>query len=279
MADDPSTPAAAVPALATAAARRTARALLIGERIVTAGLERSDVYSTSPLSFRAGDGGFVAVFRHGVVVLAGLSPIEEDEVLRGLQPRVVDPYAAPFEEEAITLHIDPDSEEGITAEGVLQMHAASPEQMLVVADALAKSAALSHDEAQVAEVFDTIEPFARELAAEGTTPGGRRAMLKLIGSALLVRHRVSGRVAVHEKPDVLWDRPDLGRLYARLEDEYEIIERAEALGRKLEVVGETATTLTDLIDTQRSLRLEIAIVVLIVAELFVAISGYFTGRH
>jgi uncharacterized Rmd1/YagE family protein len=278
MADDPTTPAA-VPALATAAARKTARALLIGERIVTAGLERSDVCSTTPLSFRAGDSGFVAVFRHGVVVLAGLSPIEEDEVLRGLQPRVVEPYASPYEEEAISFLVDPNAEEGITPEGVLQMRAGSPEQLLVVADALAKSTALAHDEAQVAEVFDTIEPFARELAGEGRTPGGRRAMLKLIGSALLVRHRVSGRVAVHEKPDVLWDRPDLGRLYARLEDEYEIVERAEALGRKLEVVGETATTLTDLIDTKRSLRLEFIIVLLIVAELLIAIVGYFTGHY
>jgi uncharacterized Rmd1/YagE family protein len=278
MADAQPTPAS-VPALATSGDRRTARALLVGERIVTAGLERSDVFSTSPLSFRAGEFGFVAVFRHGVVVLAGLTPLEEDEVLRGLQPRIVDPYPPPFEEEAVVLEIRPEAEEGVTAEGVVVVRAASPEQLLVVADVLAKSTALAHDEGQVAEVFDTIEPFARELAADGRTPGGRRAMLKLIGSALLVRHRVSGRVAVHEKPDVLWDRPDLGRLYARLEDEYEIVERAEALGRKLEVVGETATTLTDLIDTQRSLRLETIIMILIVAELVIGISGFIFGRH
>jgi uncharacterized Rmd1/YagE family protein len=120
-------------------------------------------------------------------------------------------------------------------------------------------------------VVDAIEPFAEALAREGSTPGGRRAMLKLIGRALLVRHRVSGRVAVQEKPDVLWDRPDLGRLYARLEDEYEIVERAESLGRKLEVVGETAQALTDLIDTQRSQRLELAVVLLIVVEIVLGI--------
>ena len=43
-------------------------------------------------------------------------------------------------------------------------------------------------------------------------------LLKLLGNALLVQHRVSGRVAVSEKPDVLWDRPDLERLYSRLQD-------------------------------------------------------------
>jgi hypothetical protein len=58
-----------------------------------------------------------------------------------------------------------------------------------------------------------------------------------------VQHRLSGRVAVAEKPDVVWDRPDLERLYARLQDEYELKEPAEALSRKLAVISETAEVL------------------------------------
>ena len=93
-----------------------------------------------------------------------------------------------------------------------------------------------------------------------------------------MQHRVSGRVAVAEKPDVLWDRPDLERLYARLEDEYELKERAEALNRKLAVISETAQALTDVIDTERSLRLEIIIVVLILLEIVIAAYQIFVGR-
>ncbi|MDO9224016.1 MAG: hypothetical protein Q7U20_09945, partial [Caulobacter sp.] len=65
----------------------TARALVLGERINTVGLERHDAISSSPLSFRVGE-GLVVVFRYGVVVLIGLDPIAEDEVLRGILPRV-----------------------------------------------------------------------------------------------------------------------------------------------------------------------------------------------
>ena len=39
--------------------RLTARALLLGDRLDVAGLERSDVLSTTPLAFRAGQDGFV----------------------------------------------------------------------------------------------------------------------------------------------------------------------------------------------------------------------------
>jgi uncharacterized Rmd1/YagE family protein len=104
-------------------------------------------------------------------------------------------------------------------------------------------------------------------------------MLRLIGQTLLVQHRVSGRVAVEEKPDVLWDRPDLERLYARLEDEYELKERAETLKRKLDTIVETARTLTDMIDANRATRLEVTVVILIMAEILLTLAEIIFWRH
>jgi len=242
----------------------TARAVVLGERIDTAGLERRDALSTAPLSFRVGR-GMAVVFRYGVVVMFGLDPLAEDEVLRGVLPRVQGEQAL-REEETIRLAARDDLDEGVQPDGVVRIGALSPDKLLVVADAVAKSAALASDERQVARVFDTIEPWARQLAEHGRAPGGRQAMIRLIGSSLLVQHRVAERVAVREKPDILWDRPDLERLYARLEDEYELVERAETLGRKLDLIGNTVTVMTDLIDTQRSFRLEAIVVALILLE-------------
>lgn len=251
--------------------RVTARALLVGDRIDAAGLERSDVLSTAPLAFPAGANGVVALFRYGVVVLVGLTPLEEDEVLRMLRPRISGAFEQPEEETAL-VELSADRDDQIPPGGPIYVKALSPERLVVIADALAKSVVLAHDERVVTSVLDRIEPFARRLAEEGRTPGGRRVILQHIGHALLVQHRVTGRVAVAEKPDVLWDRPDLDRLYARLEDEYELVERAEALERKLAVISETAKMLTDIIDTKRSLRLEGIIVVLILLEIVLA--GY-----
>ncbi len=76
---------------------------------------------------------------------------------------------------------------------------------------------------------------------------------------------------MREKPDILWDRPDLERLYARLEDEYELIERAETLDRKLAFISASASALVDLEDSERSLRLELVVVFLILGELALAL--------
>lgn len=249
----------------------TARAVLLGERIDTVGLERRDALSATPLAFRVGAAGMAVVFRYGVVVLVGLDTLAEDEVLRGVAPRVIGPFPL-REEETIRLAALDGREERADPDGVVRIADLSPERMLVVADALAKSAALAHDERQVAEVLDTIEPWARSLAGRGRRAASRREMIRLIGQSLLVQHRVSGRVAVSEKPDLLWDRPDLERLYARLEDEYELIERAEILDRKLNLIGQTARLITDLIDTERALRLETMIVLLILFEIGITLA-------
>ncbi len=264
---------------APAAVKRvTARALLLGDRIDAAGLERSDMISASPLAFHVGANGFVALYRFGVAVMIGLSPLEEDDVLKQVKLRVSGPHEH-IDDESAVLEISPDFDDKIPPGGAIAMKDLSEQRLLVVADALAKTVSLGRDEREVNAVFDIIEPFAANLARIGRPPWKRRSMLKLIGQTLLVQHRVSGRVAVEEKPDVLWDRPDLERLYARLEDEYELKERAETLSHKLDMIVETARILTDILDADRATRLEATIVVLIVAEILLSLVQIFVLKH
>jgi uncharacterized Rmd1/YagE family protein len=254
-----------------------AHAVLLGERLGRSVVDTDGAVTTAPLSFKVGEGGLVVLFRYGAAVLFGLDPAAEARTLEGLASRIAGPEQV-LEDETAQILVRPDEEEQITSSGAIQLRAATPDHLLIVADALAKSVALARDERQVATVFDAIEPFAAGLATRGRSPGGRTAILRLIGQALLVQHRVSGRVAVREKPDIVWDRPDLERLYGRLEDEYELIERAETLDRKLAVINTSAQALVELKDADRSLRLELIIVVLILAELAVAFVQLFGHR-
>jgi uncharacterized Rmd1/YagE family protein len=264
----------APPQTAPSITRWTARALLLGERIDTSGLERSDVISLAPLAFRVGTGGYAVLFRYGVVVLVGLSPIEEDEMVRGLRPRVTGQFDK-IENESTVIEVAAEHDDQVMTGGPISVKDLSPPRLLVIADALAKNVALVRDEREITKFLELVEPFATHLAAVGRAPANRRNMLQLIGQALLVHHRMSGRVQVEEKPDVLWDRSDLERLYARLADEYELKERANALRHKLQVIDETTRALTDIIDTERSIRLEWTIIALIIVEVLIALSDLF----
>jgi uncharacterized Rmd1/YagE family protein len=257
--------------------RVTAHALHVGDRINTMGFE-GEALSAVPLAIRVGKTGIAVLFRYGVAVLIGLSAEEESGFLEKLKPRIGGRLAR-FEEETAVVALASEAEDQVQAGGPIFLRDMLPERLLVIADVLAKSVVLANDEREVEKVFEVIEPFAKELADHGRTRRDRKAILRLIGNALLVQQRVSGRVAVGEKPDALWDRPDLERLYARLEDEYELKERVDALNRKLEVVAETANTLADIIDTRRSLRLEVIIVALIAFEILITFYQIYAGRR
>lgn len=246
-----------------------AHALLLGDRLSVDRQAFGDPVSTTPFAFRRG-AGFVVVFRYGVAVLVGLTGAEEQAVLAEIAPG-----KAAIEEERVEFTVAAGSEDGITAMNIVQVKELTAARVLVMADILAKSVALAYYEREIASVFDIIEPAASGLASSGRIPRGRHDLLKLVGSALLAQHRVSGRIAFAEKPDILWDHPELERFYARLDDEYEVVERGTLLHDKVEVVASAAETFTDMIDTARSTRLEILIVVLICAELAVTVITLF----
>src|SRR5438132_3280091 len=158
----------------------TAHALLIGDRINTAGFE-DQVLSSAPLAVRVGSSGLAVLFRYGVAVFVGLSANEETDFLERLQVRTYGKITPP-EEEWAKIQIAKEAEEPIPVGGPILVREFSLERLLVVSDALAKSVVLGRDEREVSNVFDTIEPFARELATSGQTSRNRTDLLKLMGS-------------------------------------------------------------------------------------------------
>jgi uncharacterized Rmd1/YagE family protein len=268
-------PDQAPPEQSSTAKSMDAKALLLGERIDTRGFEPEETISKTPLAFRAG-GGVVVVYRFGAVAFIGVAQDKQEEILAALHPRVVEP-AQPVEFETAVLAADGESEDTITVSGRISLLDLSDARLLVVANVLAKSVALADDERYMRKVVEQIEPFAQNLAAKGHTGLTSRRMLQLVGESLVAQGRMIGRVEVQEQPDLLWDRPNLQRLYARLAEEYELEDRARALARKLKVIEETARTLADYTDTRHGLRLEAAIVALIVFEILLTFYNMWTG--
>ena len=102
----------------------------------------------------------------------------------------------------------------------------------------------------------------------GKLIGGKRSeTLSEIGEALSIQSRLAGRIDMDDKPDVLWDHPELERLWAKLVDEYDLKSRANAIAQKLTVIRDSAETLGDLLTTRTSHRLEWYIIALIMIEI------------
>lgn len=257
------------PALFAGKTTIRARALFVGERIDLRTLEAAHRLAVAPPAVSAGAQGCTVLFRYGVVVLFDLDAMEEASFLTHLRPLISEPLDK-AETEEVELTVNTQREERVEG-GIVLLHEFDIARLQIVADILAKSVVLAYYEASIANVFDRIEPLAASLQRGGRGGYQGKELLRHIGGTLLTQHKMVGRVEVGEKPEILWDRPELERLYLRLEDEYELRERHLALERKLELVSRTAETLLDLLQHSRSLRVEWYIVILIVVEILLTL--------
>ncbi len=252
-------------------------ALLVGKRIDLRALHRGDSLKTTPLAIPAGEHGMAVLFRYGAVVLFNLQIVEEAAFLRSLESVIGDPLED-AEREEVQIAVDAAGDERLDGNGIILLRELTTERLLIVADVLAKSVSLAWDENRVARVFERIEPVAEALRRDRGGRAFARQLLDHISDVLITQHRMVGRVEVTEKPELLWDRPQLERLYLRLKEEYELPERDRALTRKLDLIAQTASTALGLLQARRAHRVEWYIVLLIVVEIFLTLYEMFVAH-
>jgi uncharacterized Rmd1/YagE family protein len=257
------------------AAKFRARALLLGARIDLRGLSGDHVLARLPITVRIAPGGVAVLFRYGVAVLFDATPEAERALCERLAPQIEHRYETP-EAEEIDVRVDAARAEGLQ-EGAFYLQSAELPRLQLVAEVLSRSVLLGHYEGRIAADFDRVEPIAAELERSGRIGGRTRQYLQRIGRLLLIEQRMVGRAEIVDKPELLWDRPDLERLYNLLEAEFELSERYEALDRKLELIARTVRTLVDLLNARHGLRVEWYIVALIVFEILLTLYQMWKG--
>ncbi len=252
--------------------RFEAHAIMVAERIDVKAISGFEVIAKSPTMVKLGEGGIAAIFRYGAIVLFNASADEKAGLLQAIAT-----HSSGFGEfggdEVSAVEVDPGEQEGPSGQGI-KIKNADRLRLQLIAEVMAKATMLSFQERQAARDFDRSEPLARDLAEDGRFSAKPSELLKAVGSMLLAESRLNGRAGVLDRPDLLWDNPGLSGLYARLESDYELEDRAIALERKLTTLSHTAETLVETMRYHSSHRLELAILLLIFVELCLALYGH-----
>lgn len=242
------------------------RAVYLGDRLqIRTGIEDRLLRESPALAWVEGP-AVAVLFRYGVAVLIGVEPSHEDRCLQELIQSVRKPLEHPECEDAVIRRSRRDQ----VSDGVFSLKDFDADRLQLVATVMAKSVVLAHYEGTVKATFDQVEPLARSLTKHRVRRR-QKELLALIGETLLVQTRTIGRSEVTEKPEVLWEHPELELLYARLHDEFELNERQVALEHKLDVISRAAQTALDVLQHTRSHRVEWYIVWLIVVEIVISL--------
>lgn len=254
----------------------TVRATYVARRLDTRASAKARPSARHPVVRPIAD-GLAVLFPYGVVVTVGLDAVGEAELLAGLHGHLGDPLEAPVTDDVRVRLAGDATTEGLDERGDLWLTVLGEERLAVVADVLAKSTVLDHFEQSIGRVIERMQPLAEEMERRGRTTRRARDLIRLIGHAHRVRQETVWRVEVEEKPDLVWDRPDLDALWVRLAGEYELGERHRALHRKVELLSQSASTLLTLLHNERSLRVEWYIVILIVFEIVLTLGEKLGG--
>lgn len=246
------------------------RALNLADRIDIKGLDPR-LSTHLPVTVAVG-AGCAMLFRSGAVVFFGVDTLAQERFLHDLEPRMTGRYQTPEVERAVIRIGEADAVEPDALILKSSSDRAPIERLQVVAEILAKSVVLARNEQTIGDAFRAIEPLARSMQRDPTRlPWKQKDLVRHMGTAMIAEHTLVDRAEVLEKPELLWDRPDLERLYARLEDEYEIRERHHILESKLSLVSNAARTMLELTQSRRALNVEYWIVALIVFEVILAL--------
>lgn len=224
---------------------------------------------TRELHFKTREGGDLFVYPFGAAVFHDVSPAEREDWLGRIQAAtpgltrkvVVESFTVREEDGARTELID----------GVLRIDAFGPPRIATVALIVGQSAAMEYYERLVDDLFARTASLVGRLERRGTVPVRTTVLHRFIGEAITSRNEVLSVLHLLDKPDEIWDDPKLDLIYNDLRSEFDLVDRYQALERKLRGVQEALELVLDVARERRMWLLEVSIALLILVELVLSI--------
>ncbi|HEX3594048.1 MAG TPA: RMD1 family protein [Polyangiaceae bacterium] len=210
-------------------------------------------------------GGEVFLYPFGAAVFHDVAPEQRDaemERLRRARPRLTTQVIR----EELALREAPDEKAGIV-DDVLVIDRLTDARSGIVALTVAQSAAMEYYEKLVDQMFTRTGTLVDRLERNGTVSVRTRPLHRFIGEAISTRSEVFTILSLLDKPDEVWDDPVMDRIYAELRSEFDLADRYTSLELKLRSVQEALELILDVARERRLILLEIAVILLIAAEL------------
>ncbi len=212
------------------------------------------------------DSGAMYIYPFGAVVTYDLPAEKRDEALVRLRRYGPASLTTQVIREDYTVLEAPGQPIGIF-DGALRVDRFTPERAGIVALTMAQSAAMEYYERLVEQLFARTGSLVERLERHGTVPFLMRPLNRFIGEAIATRSEVLLVLHLLDKPDAAWEDFAIDRIYDDLRAEFDLADRYAALESKLRSIQEALQLLLEVGRDRRLIWLELAIVILILAEI------------
>ncbi len=217
------------------------------------------------LEWRPDSIGFAYDF--GALVLVNVPEAMRDDILRTLMARLPREPHPPLREDFL-IEVRPGAAIEATFDRIV-VPALSPTFAEVIATVLAQSVSLDYYDEDVEAILRRVGAIASDVARDGRPRGQSRDLVRFVGQAIVSQVEIISAISLLDKPDLTWEDEAADRLHDKLRYSLEIPERYKALEAKIVTIREAIDAFLELTSTRRMMMLEIAVVVLIAAEILI----------
>ncbi|MEW5693466.1 MAG: RMD1 family protein [Candidatus Hydrogenedentota bacterium] len=222
------------------------------------------LYSIDPLIFEAVSERYIIITKFGVVIYWNPNEEVESEVSLELKNFLDDSSIDIRVTDQI--EVDITEPEYIDFENI-QIRNVTHEKIKIISLAFAQSIALNKFELEMDSALSEIEKYIHQIKDTGKIRLSAKRILKSIGLAISVKYHVINNLTLFDKPEETYEHVELNELFRDIRDYFDLDDRHYAINVKLEFITDNIETLLDVINTQRAMLLEIAIVLLILIEI------------
>ena len=213
-------------------------------------------------------GGEAFVYPFGAIVFRDVSAEAREQILAVLR-RAFPRLTGEVVREDFSVLEEPGVATGFQM-GRLVVDVLTPERSSVVSLTIAQSAAMEYYERIVESLTQKTQRLVDRLETTGSVSIRLKPLHKFVGEAISTRSEVLSVLHLFDRPDAIWDDPALDRIYADLRAEFDLVDRFEALERKLRSVQEALELVLDVARDRRITTLEGIVVLLIIIEVVLA---------
>ncbi|KAK3379517.1 hypothetical protein B0T24DRAFT_647095 [Lasiosphaeria ovina] len=214
----------------------------------------------------------VFLFDYGVVVIWGMSAAQEQRFLKEIAKFETEKLAPDdVETEFFNFYYTREYQARIYNDFITLRDKNSYMTKLAISHALAQSVKTSLFEELIALTIDTCKDIPTQIALTGKIDLSRTQINMQIGELFILRINIHLNGSVLDTPELFWVEPQLEPVYQAVRSYLEMDQRVGLLTERLDVIADLLAVLKDQLSHGHGEKLEWIVIVLIAAEILVAV--------
>jgi required for meiotic nuclear division protein 1 len=221
-------------------------------------------------------GQFLYIFDYGVVVFGHFDALSKSEFIKFLSPYLQNALQQEMTED-YRVEINEQLQKAVVKDDHTMLPSLDIDAIRMVMLNTGQSVALDYYEGLIEEMLAENKVYIKQLEQKGKINVGHKPLLQHIGKVLNIKNSIIDNLYILDDPSLVWDDENLTALNRKLKVSFDSFARFKDLNYRLEIIEDSLTLFTDLIQHRQSYWLEIIIIVLILIEVIKMFVDMYTG--